>query len=79
MEATISITRKWQIHIPKAMRSVLGKNKPGQVKIKAEKGKLVISPKKGSILDLGGSIQHLYKKKPIDIDNIRDFIDYSKA
>ena len=79
METTISVTSKWQIHIPKAMRHVFGKKKPGQVKIKTGKGKLVISPKKGSILDLGGSLHHLYKKKPIDIDNIRDYIDYSKA
>lgn len=79
MEATIAVTSKWQIHIPKAMRGVLGKKKPGMVKIKAEKNKLVISPAKKSILDLAGSLQHLYKKKPIDIDNIRDYIDYSEA
>lgn len=80
METTISVTSKWQIHIPKAMRHVLGKKKPGQVKIKADKGKLIISPKKGSILDLAGKFHKYYlKNKHIDIDNIRDYIDYSKA
>lgn len=61
------------------MRGVLGKKKPGMVKIKAEKNRLVVSPAKKSILDLAGSLHHLYKKKPIDIDNIRDYIDYSQA
>lgn len=79
METTIAVTRRWQIHIPKAMRGVLGKKKPGMVKIKAEKNRLVVSPAKKSILDLAGSLHHLYKKKPIDIDNIRDYIDYSQA
>lgn len=79
MEATISVTRKWQIHIPKAMRHFLGAKKPGMVKIKAEKNKLIITPKRSSILDLAGSLHHLYKKKPIDIDNIREYIDYSKV
>lgn len=79
MEATIAVTSKWQIHIPKKMRSVLGSKKPGMVKIKAHKDKLVISPQKGGILDLAGSLHHLYKKKPINIDRIRDYIDYSQA
>lgn len=30
-----------------------------------------------SILDFAGKYAHLYKKHPIDIDNIRDYIDYS--
>ena len=79
MEATIAVTSKWQIHIPKKMRSVFGAKKPGVVKIKAEKDKLVISPKKKTVLDLAGSLHHLYKKKPINIDRIRDYIDYSQA
>lgn len=79
MEATIAITRKWQIHIPKAMRSALGTKRPGMVKIKATKNKLVITPKRSSILDLAGSLHHLYKKNPIDIDHVRDYIDYSQA
>lgn len=79
METTISITRKWQIHIPKALRGVLGPARPGQVTIKAIDNKLVITSHKSKTLSLAGSLHHLYKKKPIDIDNIRDYIDYSKA
>lgn len=79
MEATIAVTSKWQIHIPKAMRPFLGTKRPGQVKIKAQKNKLVISPKTKDILDLAGSLHHYYKKNPINIDKIRDYIDYSQA
>ncbi|OGG13195.1 hypothetical protein A3D77_00545 [Candidatus Gottesmanbacteria bacterium RIFCSPHIGHO2_02_FULL_39_11] len=80
MEATISLTSKWQIHIPKKMRSVLGSKKPGMVKIKAEKNKLTISPARSPILELGGKYHHYHlKHKDVDIDNIRDYIDYSEA
>lgn len=79
MEATIAVTSKWQIHIPKAMRPFLGPQKPGMVKIKAEKNRLVITPHESSILKLAGTLHHLYKKKPINIDRIRDYIDYSQA
>lgn len=79
MEATIAVTSKWQIHVPKALRPALGARRPGMVKIKAEKNRLVITPKKKTILDLAGSLHHYYKKKPIDIDRIRDYIDYSQA
>lgn len=80
MEATIAVTSKWQIHIPKAFRAALGPKKPSMVKIKAEKKKLIITPKRSNILDLAGKFHKYYlKNKKIDIDNIRDYIDYSKA
>lgn len=80
METTIAVTSKWQIHIPKAMRSALGTKRPGMVKIKAGKNKLVITPKKSVILSLAGKFHKYYLKNPkIDVDNIRDYIDYSKA
>lgn len=80
MEATIAVTSKWQIHIPKAMRSALGATKPGMVRIKAGKNKLVITPKKSGILSLAGKFHKYYLENPkIEIDNIRDYIDYSKA
>lgn len=80
MEATISVTSKWQIHIPKALRSALGPTRPGQVNIRAVDNKLVITPHKSKILSLAGKFHKYYlKNKHIDIDNIRDYIDYSKA
>lgn len=79
METTIAVTSKWQIHIPKALRYALGPKKPGMVKIRAEKNRLIITPKRSSILDLAGSLHRYYKKNPINIDRIRDYIDYSQA
>ena len=79
MEMTISVTNNWQLHLPKTIRELLGMEKPGLVKAKVERGKLIIAPKKSGLLALGGSLQHLYRKKPIDIDNIRGKIDYSQV
>lgn len=80
MEAIVSLTNRWQIHVPKAIRSALGKKKPSMVRVKAENGKLVITPEKSKIIELGGKFHKYYLKNPkIDIDNIRDYIDYSKA
>lgn len=78
MEQTITITSKWQIHIPVKTRKVLKMEKPGKVLVKTHKGKLIITPIKSPLLSLGGSLNHLYKKRPINIDRIRDIIDYSR-
>ncbi len=77
MQATISITSKWQVHIPKAARKVLGLKKPGTMEIKASKGKLILSPVKKTILDYAGKYAKYAKGKKINIDKIRDYIDYS--
>ena len=79
MTSTVTITNNWQLHVPLAMREIVGLKKPGVVTVSAKKGALVIKPKKSRILSLAGSLHHLYKKKPIDIDNLRDIIDYSEA
>lgn len=79
MQQTISITSRWQIHIPKAARRVFGIEKPGMVNIKAKKGQITITPRKKSILDYAGKYHYLLNKtnKKINIDKIRDYIDYS--
>ena len=77
MNTTISITNKWQIHIPKSIRGALGLNKPGKVAIKAVDGKIVITPAKSAIMQYAGKLHGRYNKKKINIDNIRDLIDYS--
>lgn len=76
---TITITRQWQVHIPKNVREGLGLKTPGKAKIETKGKKIVITPKESEILKLAGSLHHLYKKKPIDIDNVRDHIDYTRA
>lgn len=77
MNTTISITNRWQIHIPKALRSVLGLEKPGKVEITAEPGKLIIKPAKSKILQLAGKYKKYAKHKEVDLDKIRDIINYS--
>lgn len=77
MNATISITNKWQIHIPKSFRSALGLDKPGQVAIKAVPGKIIIAKAKSSIMQYAGKLHEKYNKKKINIDSVRDIIDYS--
>lgn len=78
MEKTISITQKWQIHVPKEMRAVFGKVSPGQIDIKTEDGKLVLTPHRGGIASMAGIAKKYAKGKNVDLDNIRDLIDYSQ-
>lgn len=79
MQATVSITSRWQIHIPKAARKALKLTKPGQVKIKAEGNKLVLIPVESKVLQLAGKYEKYTRGKKINLDRIRDYIDYSKA
>ena len=79
MITTISITRQWQIYIPEKVRAKLGLKKPGKATVEVRGKKLIITPKESEVLKLAGKYKHLYKKDPIDIDNVRDYIDYSKA
>lgn len=79
MNTTISITSKWQIHIPEKARKALGLDRPGLVEAKVEGKKLIITPTKSKILRLAGKYQKYAKKKKINLDRIRDYIDYSKA
>lgn len=79
MQATISITSKWQIHIPKAARTALKLTKPSQIEIKTDGNKLVLIPVKSKILQLAGKYEKYAKGKKINLDRIRNYIDYSKA
>lgn len=79
MSTTISITSRWQIHIPKKIRESLGLKKPGKVAIRVEENKIIIAPVQSMILHLGGTLSKDYKKKKIDVESVRDVIDYSSA
>jgi AbrB family looped-hinge helix DNA binding protein len=79
MQTTISITRKWQIHIPKAARKALELTKPGKAEVRVEGNKLIVRPIESRILQLAGKYAKYAKGKKINIDKIRDYIDYSKA
>lgn len=79
MESTISITSKWQIHIPKSIRKSLKMTKPVQAFIQVKQGRIVITPRPSKVLGLAGKYAKYTKDKKIDLDNIRDYIDYSKT
>lgn len=79
MQTTISITNKWQIHIPKAARKILKLTKPGRIEIKSKGNKLVLTPVENKILKMAGRYEKYAKGKKINLDRIRDYIDYSKA
>lgn len=76
MQQIVTITSKFQVHIPKAIREKAGIVTHGPVIMRADAGRILIEKRKGkSILDLAGSIKPRGKAKNIDIDNIRDYID----
>lgn len=77
MLTTISITNKWQIHIPKSLRGDFGLDRPGKVAITAERGKIIITPARSVIMQYAGKLHEKYNKKKISIDQVRDLIDYS--
>ncbi|MBI2405052.1 AbrB/MazE/SpoVT family DNA-binding domain-containing protein [Candidatus Gottesmanbacteria bacterium] len=78
MKQTVTITSKFQVHIPKAIRQKAGFMTHGPVVMRADRGKIVIEKKKEkSFLDLAGTFKPKRNMKKIDIDHIRDYIDYS--
>lgn len=79
MSLAIAITSNWQLHIPQTMRISAGFNAPGMVMATARNGEITIRPQKSKIMSLAGSLHAAHLKNPVDIDNIRDHIDYSQA
>jgi AbrB family looped-hinge helix DNA binding protein len=70
-----TITPKFQIHLPKAVREKSGLVQHGLVAIRADKGKITITPvKQKDILSLAGSF---IVSKPIAAEKLRGHIDYS--
>ena len=79
MTLTVAITNNWQLHVPLAVRQIARLEKPGMVTITAKPGGFLVSPKQSKILTLGGIFHKDYLKNPLNIDKIRDEIDYSQA
>lgn len=74
METYTTITPKFQVHIPVAIRKKIGLKKHGRAIIRADKKRIIIELNPTGILDLAGK----YKvKNPIPAEKIRDYIDYS--
>lgn len=78
MQQTITITPQWQIYLPQQVRDALGLLKPGKVLMEIKKKAVVIRPPESEVLKLAGKYKHLYKKNPINIDKVRDYVDFSK-
>ena len=77
MEVTATITPKFQIHLPVAIRTKAGFIHHGPVVIRADGGRIIIEKKRGkSILDLAGKYKARGKHLKVDLANIRDYIDY---
>lgn len=77
MIAQTTITPRYQLHIPVAIRKAVGLKRHGPAIIRADGNKIVIEPiKESPILKLAGTLK---LKKKVDLDNIRDYIDYSRA
>lgn len=74
----VSITPKWQIHIPVEIRKKVNLKKPTKVEITVEDGKIVLKPQKSKILSLAGKYKGKKPIKKINLDKIRDYIDYSR-
>lgn len=74
MEILTTITPKFQVHIPIAVRKQVGLRQSGRAVIKAEKNQIVIKPIKSGILTLAGKFK---VTKPIPAEKIRGFIDYA--
>lgn len=75
MELITTITPRFQVHIPVAIRKKVGLKTHGKAKVRAERSRIIIEPMKSAFLTLGGS----YKvKRPIVAEKIRDYIRYSE-
>ena len=75
---TASITSKWQVHIPVEIRKKAKLERPVQVEISVEKGRIILKPKQSKILKLAGKYKGRKPTRRIDLTRVRDFIDYSK-
>ena len=78
MATTITITRQWQIYIPQKIREALDLEVSDRFEVEVKDNKLVLSPKKSEVMKLAGSIKIPEHLKGLDVDNIRDLIDYSQ-
>ena len=75
MNTLVTITPKFQVYLPTKIRQVAGIDKHGRAKMMAKKGRIIIEPVIDEIMDLGGKYK---SKKKVDVEKIRDYIDYSR-
>jgi len=78
MDTITTITSQWQVYIPLSIREKLNLVGVSQAKIDTEDDKIVIIPISSSLLKMAGKYKHLKPIKPINLDKIRDSIEYDK-
>lgn len=82
METSVTITPKFQVSIPVSIRKYLKMTKHGKAKISAKmvgtRKIITLEPDDSDILSLAGKYAHKKPTKKIDVDNIRDLVDYSQ-
>lgn len=76
MQTLTTITSKFQVHIPVAIRKKLGLKTHGRAIIRVEKKKIIIEPVEDDFLTLSGKFK---VKNPIPAEKIRDYIDYTEG
>lgn len=77
MTITTMITSQWQVYLPEDVREMIGLTVPGQAELEVIDDGVMIRPKKSAVLKLAGKYKNLSKKRKVNLDNIRDRIDYS--
>lgn len=79
MTHIVAITSNFQIHIPKSVRKQIGLTKPGQAKLEVKDKSVIITPQESPFLKSMGKYAHIKPVKPIDLDNVRDYVDWTKV
>lgn len=74
MQTYTTITPKFQVHIPVAIRKQIGLKKHGRALVRTEKKKIIIEPIRSNFTLWGGTFK---VKKPILVEKIGDLIDPS--
>lgn len=78
MKQTINITPKWQVYIPVSIREALNLKEPKQAEIRVEEGTIVIEPQKNPVTEMAGKYKDIKPKKKVNLETVRDEIDYSE-
>ena len=67
------MTNNWQIHIPDVIRKALNIDKPGQFIASVEKDAIVLRKRQS---DFGKHFGAFKTNKRIDLENLRESVDY---
>lgn len=78
MDTLISVTSKWQVHLPAEARLALGlTSSKTKLRLKTHNQQIILEPVP-SVTELAGSLKHLHKSgKPIDFRTLREAFEKS--